>query len=163
MPHSSGSAAYAVPTDRQRISAHLDKGKVLTGDIFLESFTQDLSIHQRVTAFLENSNLFFPLKTVEAGKTAFINKYTVGLIEVGISEDPSSEYFSFHLMHSIPVTVELRHGDIINGSLMAEVPEEKARLSDCLNLPNNFLCIKTTDKVFYINMKAIQQVSHSDH
>jgi hypothetical protein len=45
---------------------------------------------------------------------------------------------------------------------MAEVPREKNRLSDCLNLPHRFLSVKTGGKILYINKKAIQKVVHDD-
>jgi hypothetical protein len=45
---------------------------------------------------------------------------------------------------------------------MAEVPQEKARLSDCLNMSNRFLSIRTGATMCYINKDALQKVVHAD-
>ena len=47
----------------------------------------------------------------------------------------------------IPVNAQFGDGDTVNGELVAEVPAEKARLSDCLNLQNKFLSVKIVDKI----------------
>jgi len=153
---------FAVPKDRQNVIIHLDKEIALTGVIFLESFSDDLSVHQKVSAFLENNLVFFPLKLQETGTTEFINKKNIGILEIAIPEVIDTDFFSLDLMHTIPVTAVLCHGDTISGELMAEVPQEKTRLSDCLNLPHKFLSVKTSDKIFYINKSALQKVVYAD-
>lgn len=153
---------FTVPKDRQDVTIHLDKGVSVTGEIFLESFSQDLSIHQKLTAFLESDIVFFPVKLSSTGSTEFINKKNVGIIEAGIPDEEDTNFFSFKLMHTIPVTAILRHGDTISGELMAEVPREKARLSDCLNLSHKFLSIKGEGTIFYINKTALQKVVYAE-
>jgi hypothetical protein len=157
-----GNAAFAVPKDRQRVMVHLDKGVALEGEIFLEFFSHEQSAHQKVTSFLENDSVFFPLKVSATGATEFVNRKNIGIVEVDTAGEPDPEYFSFQILHTIPVTVILRHGDAISGLLMAEVPQDKARLSDCLNLPDRFLSVKTAGKIYYINKTAVQKVLHAD-
>ena len=55
-----GDAAFAVPRDRQSVTVRLDGSTAIEGEIFLEYMHADLSIHQKVTMFLENDNVFFP-------------------------------------------------------------------------------------------------------
>ena len=153
--------AFTVPKDRQDVTIHLDKDVTLTGEIFLESFAQDLSAHQKVLAFLENDAVFFPIKLSATGNTEFINKQTAGIVEMAVPGESDANYFSFELMQTIPVTAILRHGQTISGELLAEVPKEKARLSDCLNLPHGFLSVKAGDKLFYINKSALQKVVYA--
>ena len=153
---------FTVPKDRQSVTIHLDKGVMLAGEIFLEYISDDLSVHQKVTAFIENSNSFFPLKVQATADTEFINKENVLSIEVDFPEDPDTAYFAFKLMQTIPVTVIFNHGQTISGALLAEVPQEKARLSDCLNVRQRFLSVRVGGKIFYINKNALQKVLHGE-
>ncbi len=65
-------------------------------------------------------------------------------------------------MHAISVTARFCDGTAVSGELMAEVPQEKARLSDCLNISNKFLSVKTGGKMCYINKDALRTVVHAD-
>jgi hypothetical protein len=69
----SGNAAFTVPKDRLSVSIRLEKGVTLNGEIFLEYVSDTVSLHQKVTAFLENDNAFFPIE-VGSGGTEFVNK-----------------------------------------------------------------------------------------
>jgi hypothetical protein len=158
----SGNAIFAVPKDRQAVTIRLDKGIKLEGEIFLEYMVSGLSTHQKVTAFLENENLFFPIKLIASGVTEFVNKKTVQTVVVGFPGESETGYFSHLLMHSIRVTARFCDGTMVSGDLMAEVPQEKARLSDCLNMSNRFLSVKTGATMCYINKEALQKVVHAD-
>ncbi len=155
----SGNAAFAVPKDRQEVTVRLETGAALEGEIFLEYISNDTSNHQKVTAFLENDNAFFPLK-VHNGSTEFINKKNVQYVEVIFPENPDVNYFSSLPMVSIPVNALFGNGESVSGNLIAEVPAERTRLSDCLNLQTKFLNVKTDSKICYINKDALQKVVH---
>jgi hypothetical protein len=158
----SENTAFAVPKDRQVVTIRLSQSMVLEGEIFLELISEGLSIHQKVTAFLENNNAFFPVKMIPGGGTEFICKKNVQTVVVDFPADPETGYFARLPMHTIPVTAHFRDRNTLSGELIAEVPQEKARLSDCLNLPNIFLSVKTDGKMCYINKDALQKVSHKD-
>lgn len=157
----SGNTAFAVPKDRQSVTVRLSLGATVEGEVFTESISEGLSIHQKVTAFIENSDAFFPIKVSPGGSAEFINKKNARIIEVSLPEDPETGYFAHLLMHTIPVMVFLNDGNTVSGELMAEVPREKARLSDCLNLPEKFLAVKSGKTMFYINKQALQKVVHA--
>jgi len=152
---------FTVPKDRLSVTIRLDKGIALEGEIFLEPVSDNLSVHQKVIAFLESGNTFFPLKLSAAGNTEFINKRNVWIVDVNIPEGHDADYFLFRPMHSISVTILFSDGKTVSGELMAEVPEEKARLSDCLNLPGRFLSVKLGKKMRYINKEALQKVAYA--
>jgi len=154
---------FTVPKDRQEVTIYLDRGVVLRGEIFLDMFSGDLSVHQKVSAFFEGASEFFPIKLTAAGDTEFVNKSNIGVVEVNIPVEQDAEYFSLRLLHRVPVTAILRHGDEISGELMAEVPREKNRLSDCLNTPQRFISVRDGAKIHYINKSAIRKVLHGKH
>ncbi len=156
-----GNAAFAIPKDRQEVTVRLETGAALKGEIFLEYVSNDTSNHQKVTAFLENDNTFFPLK-VNSKSTEFISKKNVKYVEVALPVNPVVNYFSSRPMLSIPVNALFGDGESVSGKLVAEVPAEKARLSDCLNLQVKFLNVKTDSRIYYINKDALQKVVHDD-
>lgn len=160
----SANAVFTVPKDRQVVTVRMDNGVTLEGEIFLENFADNLSAHQKVTALLESSNAFFPIRINSTGKTEFLSKKSVRVVEVLFPEDPDNSYFSYRLMRTIPVTALFSDTDSISGELMAEVPAEKARLSDCLNLPDKFLSVKSGEKMCYLNKEkeTLQKVVYLD-
>lgn len=152
---------FIVPTDRQSVTVRLSTGVMLEGEIFMESLSEGLSMHQKLSAFIENNNTFFPIKVTPGGNTQFINKTKIQLVEVSLPGDPETSYFAHLPMQNIPVTVYFNNGNSVSGELMAEVPQEKARLSDCLNLTEKFLKVKSGKKMCYINKEALQKVVHA--
>jgi hypothetical protein len=155
-------AAFAVPKDRQDVTVHLSEGGVIEGSIFLEYSLAERTLLQKVTAFLEAGNAFFPLRLNEGGATEFINKKNVTSVELAYSPDAGKDSLALSLMYSVGVTAVFTNGTEIGGALLAEVPLERARLSDCLNLPQQFLSIKVDGKIRYINKNALQKVVHAD-
>ncbi len=154
--------AFAVPINRLEITVQLRNGVPIEGEIYLEHVTQDLSAHQKLVLFLENNNAFFPIKVAASGRTEFINKKNVQIFEVVVADGQDTAYFANLFMLSIPIVAHFSDGSMVQGDLMAEVPKEKARLSDCLNLSTGFLCIKSGSRMRYINRDALQKVVHAD-
>ncbi len=147
---------FAIPKDKQLVTLHLIGGETMTGNIFLEYFPEASTLHQKVKAFIEDGNRFFPL-TTDGSPTAFINKERVNLLEVASSEEEPA----YQLMHVEDITALFTDEAALSGELLAEVPKEKARLSDCLNLPEAFLCVKKEKALCYLNKRAIQKVIYS--
>ncbi len=147
---------FAVPKDKQRVTVRLTGGETLTGNIFLEYFPEVLTLHQKIKMFLEDANRFFPLAT-DGSPTTFINKERVNMLEVESAEEEPV----YQLMHVEDITALFTDETALSGELLAEVPKEKARLSDCLNLPEAFLCVKKETALCYLNKRAIQKVIYS--
>lgn len=106
---------FTVPKDRLNVTIRLDKGATLDGEIFMESAANELSVHQKVTAFLENNNTFFPIKLSATGSTEFINKQNVWVVDVTIPEGPDADYFLFRPMHAISITALFNDGKTVSG------------------------------------------------
>jgi hypothetical protein len=151
--------AFAVPKDRQDVTVVLFQGGSTDGAIFLEYQPGELSVHNRITAFLEDGNTFFPL-VLKGGGTEFIHKKNIKLIKVAYHPDQDSVQ-SLSLMHTVNITAVFIDESTISGALMAEVPVEKARLSDCLNLPAKFLSVKIDGRICYINKNALRKVVYA--
>ncbi len=152
---------FAIPKDRQDVTVRLHGGKALSGSIFLELSPTELTMHQRVLAFLEDEHLFFPLKLAGSGATEFINKENVRLVEMAYAAEGEQDALKLSLMQAVNITVFFVNEQTLNGQLLADVPVEKARLSDCLNLPGRFLSVKENHTICYINKQEIQRVVYA--
>jgi hypothetical protein len=150
--------ALAVPKDRQEVRVLLDDGTALTGSIFLEYAPEQVTVHHKIAAFLEDGKAFFPLQLTNGAGTEFINKKTVRLMELNISADEERINLAITLMQTVGITAIFTDANAIKGFLMAEVPAENARLSDCLNLPFRFLHVKVENTICYISKQAVRKV-----
>jgi hypothetical protein len=143
---------FVVPKEKQRVTVYLLGGDTIEGNIFLEFNPDARTLHQKMMAFLENKNDFFPLS---GGSTPeFISKSAIRMVEVHYPEDEEA----FNIMHVELVTVILRDSTQVSGDLLADVPDQRKRLSDCLNLSGRFLCTRAYGKVCYISKQAILKV-----
>jgi hypothetical protein len=143
---------FAVPKEKQLVTVYLLGGNQIEGNIFLEFYPDARTLHQKMMAFLENQNDFFPLSG--GGVPEFISKSAIRMVEVHYPEDEDS----FNIMHVELVTVIFSDGTQVSGDLLADVPDQRRRLSDCLNLTGRFLCTRAYGKVCYISKQAILKV-----
>ena len=150
---------FTVPKDQQVVRVHLDRGLTLDGTIFLEYAPQEHSHHQRVLAFLENADGFFPLAVTEGAAPEFVNKRNIRMVEV---EYPAQDHVSFSLMRILPVSFQFIDQTTLGGELMVDAPEEKSRLSDCLNTTHRFLCLRIGTKIYYVDKDAIRKVAYAE-
>ena len=143
---------FTVPKEKQLVTVYLLGGNMIEGNIFLEFNPDARTLHQRIMAFLQNQTDFFPLSS---GNTPeFISKSAIRMVEVHYPEDEDA----FNIMHVELVTVIFSDGSQVSGDLLADVPEQRRRLSDCLNLTGRFLCTRAYGKVCYISKQAILKV-----
>jgi hypothetical protein len=148
-----GYSEFAVPKEKQLVTVHLLGGDTIEGNIFLEYNPGAQLLHQKMMAFLENDKDFFPLSG--GGTPEFICKSAIRMVEVHYPEDEEA----FNVMHVELVTVIFRDGSQVSGDLLADVPDQRRRLSDCLNLSGRFLCTRAYGKVCYISKQAILKVT----
>jgi len=157
-----GQTAFAVPKERQEVTVRLIGGEVLEGAIFLEYAPAEVKVYQKVGGFLEDGNGFFPLVPTGGGSPEFINKQNVKTVELAYRAEQEENGLALSLMQIVNITAIFVDESTINGSLLAEVPVEKARLSDCLNLPGRFLTVKINGRICFVNKDALRKVSYSD-
>ncbi|MHB8843244.1 MAG: hypothetical protein ACYC7L_00710 [Nitrospirota bacterium] len=143
---------FAIPKEKQLVTVYLLGGDTIEGNIYLEYNPGARTLHHKMMAFLENQKDFFPLSSGTIPE--FISKSAIRMVEVHYPEDEEA----FSIMHVELVTAIFRDGTQVSGDLMADVPEQHKRLSDCLNLTDRFLCTRAYGKVCYISKQAILKV-----
>ncbi len=143
---------FTIPKEKQLVTVYLLGGDTVEGNIFLEYNPDARTLHRKMMAFLENPTDFFPLSSSSIPE--FISKSAIRMVEVHYPEDEET----FNIMHVELVTAIFRDGTQVSGDLMADVPEQHKRLSDCLNLTGRFLCTRAYGKVCYISKQALLKV-----
>ncbi len=151
---------YAVPKFRQNVTVHLDAAASVSGSIFLEPAPGANTAHHKVAAFLEDEAMFFPLTLQEGGPTEFIRKRNIRMVEATYGEDEELKT-ALGLMQRKTITVVFTDNSSISGELLSEVPAEKARLSDCLNLPSLYLVMQVGDNICYVNKYLLRKVVYN--
>lgn len=150
---------FAVPKRRQNVVLHLEEPAIaMQGTIFLEPVHDGIPAYQAVAAFLEDNSRFFPFLLDRTGQTECINKASILTVEMEYETDRDDSSFPIARLQREEITVVFRSGKEMRGILLAEVPEERSRLSDCLNLPDKFLSIRSKSTIYYINKAAILKV-----
>ena len=150
--------AYAIPKDKQAVALRFKDARTVKGTIFLERLPQRRSLHEMVSGFLEDTNRFFPFLADEKTMTEFISKNTVWAVEIDLRGQTDDENFERGLIRIQEITALLSDGTSIKGGLMAEVPEEQSRLSDCLNLKERFMSLKVDTRIVYVNKDRVRMV-----
>lgn len=145
-------STFVIPKEKQLVTVYLLGGSTVEGNIFLEYYPDARTLHQKLLTFFEDRKDFFPLSSGSIPE--FLYKRAIRMVEVHYPEDEET----FNLMHVELVTVIFRDGSQVSGDLMADVPEEHKRLSDCLNLSGRYLCTRAYGKVCYINKDAVLKV-----
>lgn len=153
---------FRVPKEKQPVTVRLKGGAKLDGVIFLEQFPYDMTTYRKVSALLEDESQFFPLLLNASGSVEFINKNNITVLECDYHAGEGNEEFLLTQMHIENIVATLNDGSAISGRLMAEVPEDKARLSDCLNLRNTFMILQEDNRIFYLNKNTVQRVVYKN-
>jgi len=142
---------FVVPKEKQLVRVSLVGGGVFEGHIFLECGVEARTLHRKVLAFLGDEKDFVPFAIGD--ETEFFSKLAIRMVEIDREEEQDAS-----LTHAEPVTVIFRDGPPVDCELIADVPEDRRRLSDILNLPGSFVCARIDENVCYINKQAILKV-----
>lgn len=151
-------STFTVPKDRQDVTVCLHAGMKLEGSIFLDYAPEGTTVHHKAVAFLENGSNFFPLVLKDGSGTVFIQKKNMRFLQLHFGADTDRLNAELSLMQTVNITAIFTDETAVTGALTAEVPVEKARLSDCLNLADKFLNVRMDGSICYINKEAVQKV-----
>ncbi len=148
----------SVRKNRATVTAVFSDGTKIRGEVFLASYSETHYGHQKVADILEGEKLFIPVSIREEDRVEFINKSLVMILEGELSSAEDEEKLSIGLYHIEKVRVVFINGEIMEGAMLSEVPRERSRLSDCLNLPDGFISMIKGGRYFYLNKKMVVRV-----
>ncbi len=144
-------------TRRQRVELLLSGGRVIVGDIHLQLLAQNHSGPEAPLDLFNRDELFFAV-TLDAEQPIFVAKGQVlaaTLPPQPALDDPARESAARRL----ELEVELTDGSLFEGVVMMELPPDRARLLDFLNLTPRFFALSTPEAVRVLNRDHVRAVS----
>ena len=110
-------------------------GLKLDVNFFLRQFAEEHSGKELILDILNSKATFIPLEDIRKNEVFFLNKRSLMFLEL-YERDLTEETL---LVPEIQVQVELADGQVLNGSLFVEMPQERSRVSDYLNFSPGFI------------------------
>ncbi|MDH3975453.1 MAG: hypothetical protein OEV42_14335 [Deltaproteobacteria bacterium] len=148
----------SVQKDKATVTAILPDKTKLKGEVFLASYSESHYGHQKVADILEGEKVFIPLSLKDEGRVEFLNKDQIVIMEGELSTPEDEEKLSMGLYHIEKVKISFANSENFEGAMISEVPKERSRLSDCLNLEGKFISMIKNGRYFYLNKNMISRV-----
>ena len=140
---------------RRRAKVRGSEGSEIDVNFFLREIAENHSGREIILDILNSKAIFISVERLNTNEVFFLNRRKVVCVELH-ERDLIEEMM---LAPEIPVQVTLVNGQSIKGSFFLEMPPERSRLSDYLNLSPQFiyLCRKNADII--INKSYMFSVS----
>jgi hypothetical protein len=144
-------------TRRQRVELLLTGRRVIAGDVHLQLGAEAHSGPESPLDLLNRQEPFFAV-TLDGEQPVFIAKSQLLQLKLppqSTLDDPVRESAARRL----ELEVELADGSLFEGVVMMELPPDRPRLLDFLNLATRFFALRTPDAVRLLNRDHVRAVS----
>ncbi len=126
-------------------------------NLFLSNATEAHVGNERFLDVLNSEKAFIPMEDILTNEVLLIRKAQIMGLEL-----PERDLLPETLKAlEIPVRVELINGDVMEGSFFVEWPSHISRLSDFLNLSDQFVYLCREEKDIIMNNTYILSVKHN--
>jgi hypothetical protein len=146
-----------VSTRRARVDLMLTARRTITGDVHLQPLAERHSGPETAVDLLNRPEAFFAV-TLEGEQPLFLAKSQVLYLKLAAdqaTEDPDR----VSAARRIELEVELSDGSLLEGLVMFELPPDRPRVLDFLNLAPAFFAFSSEDGVRIINREHVRAVS----
>lgn len=144
---------YRLEKIEKDVVLFLQDGVFLQGVVFLSPYAYGHSGNQTLLELLLEMERFLPFRDL-AGQVRLVNREAVSHVR----HEPGGEEDSLLLGERAAVRLIFFGGETLEGAVTLEMPEEKNRLKDYLNLaPACFTLISGTSH-YIVNARHVQQV-----
>lgn len=120
---------YFIEKRRLPVEIELVTGERVAGDLFIQASWRGPSVLEDAPEFMNSGDAFFPLQLAD-GSTRLLSKRHVTVLRCPASE---ARMPSETIGDPASVSLELRNGSVITGTLMIEALAPNARVLDYLN------------------------------
>lgn len=144
-------------TRRQRAEILLTGRRVIHGDIHLQPLARNHSGPEGPLDLLNRTEAFFAV-TIEGEQPVFVAKGQVLALTLDAEaalHDPDRESAA----RRVELEVELADGSLFEGVVIIELPPDRPRLLDFLNLAPEFFALWSPNVVRYLNRDHVRAVS----
>ncbi len=132
---------------KRRVTLCRSDGMKLEVNFFLSPYAEGHSGREFLLDILNSNLTFLPVEDIRTNAILFLNKSKIMYLEIP-ERDLAEETV---LNPEKSVQVELTNNEILNMSLFMEMPEERSRISDYLNLSAQFIYLCGKEKDLILN------------
>jgi hypothetical protein len=147
---------YFIEKRRLPVEVELVSGEHVGGDLFIQASWRGPSVLEDAPEFMNASEPFFPLQLAN-GSTRLLAKEHVSLVKAPPTEDADGA-----AMYGVPasVTMELRNGSNVTGTLIIEALAPNMRLLDYLNrVTDPFITLHDPAGMLLVNRHHVVSVT----
>lgn len=149
---------YRIEKGRVPVALTMLDGTRLSGDMFVQAYARNRHGREQAPDIMNEAEPFFPL-AISGGATVLVAKDQVQEVELAPAERvPSDDDLGARLAE---VEITLVSGLVRSGSVLLELPIDRPRLLDFLNLNRSrerFLTLQTGDGVRLLNRAMVSLV-----
>lgn len=146
-----------VPKEKLEVSVKLISNETLDGYIFVELFPEHIAGFERLMDFIEDDNDFFPFVSKDGG-AVFLYKNNIKVIKWHPGEETEDDKARGAIMHREDILITYLDATTMEGTLLSEVRDTEARISDCLNFSRRFLLLLVDGEYRFVNKLRIEKV-----
>jgi small nuclear ribonucleoprotein (snRNP)-like protein len=147
-----------VTTNEVEATICFDKDTRIEGTIFLGTGQWASSLASKVSAYLEDDKEFVPFQIKGKGPAELINKNNIKTVE-WTEDGNAGEDELTDASHKQEVTITFTDNETITGTLVSDTPQERSRLSDCLNTKDEFIHITDDKRHIHVNKSMLLRVT----
>ena len=139
---------------RQRATILFSTQGSLDVNLFLSYQAESHAGHETILDLLNSQRAFIPAEDVLTNEILLIGKTRI--VSVTLYErNEAGENPGFI---ELPVILELLNGEMVEGSFFTDLPEGRKRLSDYLDLTEQFICLQKGEDDLIVNKSFILSV-----
>lgn len=144
-------------TRRERVELRLTGGRVIAGDVHLQLVAENHSGPESPVDFFNRAEPFFAVTMAEA-QPVFVAKAQL-LAAIFPPQPAFADPARESAARRIELEVELADGSVYEGIVMLELPPDRLRLLDFLNLAPAFFALWSPEAVRLLNRSHVRAVS----
>jgi hypothetical protein len=146
---------YHIEKVRRRVEVTLANGRRLEGDVFVQAYNRFRGGTEEAVDLLNDDSFFLPL-VVDSGAAYLVQKTQIATV---ITSLPEGDDAAERGVIGMRVEITLIDGSVHTGSIFPEVPADRTRLIDVLNVGvQPFQSLFTADELRLVNRHHIAYV-----
>lgn len=147
---------YFIEKRRLPVEVELVSGEHVGGDLFIQASWRGPSLLEDAPEFMNASEAFFPIQLAD-GSTRLLAKEHVSVVKAPPPDQPEGAE-----LYGIPesVSIALRNGSSVSGTLIIEVLAPNMRLLDYLNrVTDHFITLREPAATLLVNRHHVVSVT----
>ena len=148
-------SVYRVQKSELSVVVFQADGSIMKGVVFLSATAYNHAGKQTLLDLLKEPGDFFPFRS-ESGEFCVTNKQTITHIRF-VPPEQEEEYQSLGDREN--VEIKFVGGEQLAGTVIIEMPEERSRLFDFINVMEGFFLLQNEEAHYLVNVSHVRDIS----